>query len=65
MTLQEQKTFFEEEGYLVEENLLSSEELAECQTEILRLHKFAAELEAKGEMVTFNASLTRKMSRRR
>ena len=49
MTLQEQKTSFEEEGYLVVENLLSSEELAECQAEILRLHKFAAELEAKGE----------------
>ncbi len=49
MTLQEQKTFFEEEGYLIVEKLLSPEELAECQTEILRLHKFAAELEAKGE----------------
>lgn len=49
MTLQEQKTSFEEEGYLVVEHLLSSEELAECQAEILRLHKLAAELEAKGE----------------
>ena len=49
MTLQEQKTYFEEEGYLVVENLLSPQELAECQAEILRLHKLAAELEAKGE----------------
>ena len=49
MTEQEQKTVFEEEGYLVVENLLSPEELVECQAEILRLHKLAAELEAKGE----------------
>ena len=49
MTQQEQKTFFEEEGYLIVENLLSPEELAECQAEILSLHKLAAELEAKGE----------------
>ena len=49
MTQQEQKTFFEEEGYLIVENLLSPQELAECQAEILRLHKLAAELEAKGE----------------
>ena len=49
MTPQEQKTFFEEEGYLVLANLLSPEELVECQAEILRLHKLAAELDAKGE----------------
>ena len=49
MTQQEQQTFFEEEGYLVVENLLSPEELVECQAEILRLHKLAAELEAKDE----------------
>ncbi len=49
MTQQEQQTFFEKEGYLVVENLLSPEELVECQAEILRLHKLAAELEAKGE----------------
>lgn len=49
MTQQAQKTFFEEEGYLVVENLLSPEELVECQVEILRLHKLAAELDAKGE----------------
>ena len=49
MTGQEQKTVFEEEGYLVVENLLLPEELVECQAEILRLHKLAAELEAKGE----------------
>ncbi len=53
MTSQEQKAFFEEEGYLVVENLLSSEELAECQTEIYRLHKLAAELDAKGERSHF------------
>ncbi len=49
MTEQKQKTVFEEEGYLVVENLLSPEELVECQAEILRLHKLAADLEAKGE----------------
>ena len=49
MTEQEQKTVFEEEGYLVVENLLSPEELVECQAEILCLHKLAADLEAKGE----------------
>ncbi len=49
MTQQKQKIFFGEEGYLVVENLLSPEELAECQAEILRLHKLAAELEAKDE----------------
>ena len=49
MTQQEQKTFFETEGYLTVENLLSPQELAECQAEIVRLHKLAAELEAQGE----------------
>ena len=49
MTQQEQKTFFEEEGYLIVENLLSPQELAECQAEVRRLHTLAAELEGKGE----------------
>lgn len=49
MNLQEQKTCFEEQGYLIVEGLLSPEEIEECQTEIHRLHKLAAELEAKGE----------------
>ena len=53
MTQQEQKARFEEQGYLIVENLLSSGELAECQTEILRLHKLAAELEAGGEKTHF------------
>jgi phytanoyl-CoA hydroxylase len=42
----DQRTFFEDQGYLVVEGLLTSEELAACQTEIRRLHQVAAELEA-------------------
>ena len=42
MDLKARKTFFEKEGYLVVENLLSVEEIAECQAEIHRLHQFAA-----------------------
>ena len=37
-----QKASFEKEGYLVVENLLSTEEIATCQAEIHRLHQFAA-----------------------
>ena len=37
-----QKAFFENEGYLVVENLLSSAEVEECQAEIQLLHQFAA-----------------------
>ncbi len=49
MSPQEQKAFFESEGYLIIKGLLSPEELTECRTEIQRLHKLAAELEAKGD----------------
>ena len=42
MELKARKTFFEKEGYLVVENLLSAKEIAECQAEIHRLHQFAA-----------------------
>ena len=37
-----QKAFFEKEGYLIVENLLSVEEVAVCQAEIHSLHQFAA-----------------------
>ena len=56
MTPKEQKAFFEEEGYLVVENLLSPEEIAACQAEIQRVHKLAVELELKGEKVTASMS---------
>ena len=42
MDLKERKAFFEKEGYLVVENLLSAAELETCQAEIHRLHQFAA-----------------------
>ena len=41
MDLKERKAFFEKEGYLVVENLLSEVELETCQAEIHRLHQFA------------------------
>ena len=44
-----QKTFFETEGYLVVENLLSPTEVEECQAEVLRLHQFAAGQESDAE----------------
>ena len=50
MTLQEQKAFFEDQGYLVVEGVLSAAELAECAEEIGRLHHLAADLEAKGDL---------------
>lgn len=49
MSLAEQKAFFEEEGYLVVENLLSEDELAACREEIERLHRLSAELESAGD----------------
>jgi ectoine hydroxylase-related dioxygenase (phytanoyl-CoA dioxygenase family) len=49
MSPQKQKAFFEEQGYLVVENILSPEEVQECQEEIKRLHELAVELEAKGD----------------
>ena len=42
MDLKARKAFFEKEGYLVVENLLSAVELETCQAEIHRLHQFAA-----------------------
>lgn len=45
-SLAEQKTFFEEEGYLIVEDVLSEDELDECREEIERLHRLSAELEA-------------------
>jgi ectoine hydroxylase-related dioxygenase (phytanoyl-CoA dioxygenase family) len=49
MDLTERKTFFEKEGYLVVENLLSVAELETCQSEIHRLHEFAAGQESDTE----------------
>lgn len=49
MTSDQQKAFFEEEGYLIVENLLSLTEVDECLLEIERLHHLAAELEAKND----------------
>ncbi len=48
-SLAEQKTFFEEEGYLVVEDVMSEDELTECHEEIERLHRLSAELEAAGD----------------
>lgn len=49
MTPPQQKTFFQEQGYLVVEDLLSEQQLVECRKEIDRLHELAAELEAKND----------------
>lgn len=49
MELKAQKAFFEKEGYLVVENLLSKAEVDACQAEIHRLHQFAAGQESDGE----------------
>ena len=49
MTLEERKRFFEEEGYLIAEGLLSADELEECRQEVDKLHRLAAELKAKGD----------------
>lgn len=45
----QQRAFFEDQGYLVVENLLSPAELEECRQEIRRLHKVAADLEKTGD----------------
>ena len=50
MNLQEQKAFFEDQGYLVIDHLLDSNELAECRHEIERLHQLAAELDSQEEL---------------
>ena len=44
-----QKAFFEREGYLIVENLLSPAEVEECQAEIQLLHQFAAGQESETE----------------
>ena len=49
MDLKERKAFFEKEGYLVVENLLSAAEIEACQAEIHRLHQFAAGQESDAE----------------
>lgn len=49
MDLKERKAFFENEGYLVVENLLSAAEVEACQTEIHRLHQYAAGQEPDSE----------------
>ena len=49
MHTEAQKALFEEQGYLVVENILSDEALTVCREEIERLHQVAADLEAKGD----------------
>lgn len=49
MRAEEQKAFFNDQGYLIVENILSDEELTVCRKEIDRLHQVAADLEAKGD----------------
>ena len=49
MTPEEQKTFFFDQGYLVVEDVVSPEELAECEEEIHKLHVMAADLAADGD----------------
>jgi ectoine hydroxylase-related dioxygenase (phytanoyl-CoA dioxygenase family) len=44
MTSAEKQDFFEDQGYLVLEDFMSAEQVATCQTEIDRLHGFAASL---------------------
>ena len=49
MESKKQKAFFEKEGYLIVENLLSVEEVEACQAEIHRLHQFAGGQESDTE----------------
>ena len=49
MDLKGRKAFFEKEGYLIVEDLLSAEEVEACQAEIHKLHQFAAEQESDAE----------------
>ncbi len=42
----EQKQFFEDQGYLIVENILSPAELDECKQEMRRLHRVAADIES-------------------
>ena len=50
----EQLSLFEDQGYLVMENLISAEEIAECRKEIHRLHTLATEFEAKSDPRSIN-----------
>ena len=54
MTPQQQMDFFDEQGYLIIETLLTPASLERCNAEIDRLHEFAAELEAKGDRTTMS-----------
>lgn len=47
MTVEAQKQHFEEEGYLIVEDVLSEAELETCEAEIARLHGVVADLEQK------------------
>jgi ectoine hydroxylase-related dioxygenase (phytanoyl-CoA dioxygenase family) len=49
MRAEEQKAFFEDQGYLIVEHVLSDRELSVCREEIDCLHQVAADLEAKGD----------------
>ena len=49
MDLQSRQSFFQDQGHLVIENLLSAAELVDCQAEIQHLHRLADDLEAKGD----------------
>lgn len=44
MTAAAQREFFEDQGYLVLENFMTTEEVATCEAEIERLHAFAGSL---------------------
>ncbi|MBT3271337.1 phytanoyl-CoA dioxygenase family protein [Candidatus Poribacteria bacterium] len=44
MAPQEQKAFFEDQGYLILEGLFTPDEMLECQEEVKRLHDVAATL---------------------
>jgi len=48
---EDQKAFFEREGYLIVNDVLSKNELNVCQKEIERLHHISGELEASGDPV--------------
>lgn len=49
MTREAQKAFFEDQGYLVVEGVLSADELANCEAEIQRLHHVVVEWEKKDD----------------
>jgi phytanoyl-CoA hydroxylase len=49
MTPQEQKAHFEDQGYLILKDLLTPEEVLECQEEVKRLHDVAATLKEAGD----------------